>query len=60
MGFRTNKFLTEAYDANINKEAADLEHKQMVRKNIVEAVTLRLKDFHDLLLNPPKVFLEIS
>lgn len=55
MGFRTNKFLNETYDANINKEAADLEHKQMVRNNIVEAVTLRLKDFHDLLLNPPKV-----
>lgn len=54
MGFRTNKFLNETYDANINKEAADLEHKQMVRNNIVEAVTLRLKDFHDLLLNPPK------
>lgn len=59
MGFRSNKFLSETYDANINKEAADLEHKQIVRKNIVEAVTLRLKDFHDLLLNPPKVLLEV-
>ncbi|RZC37515.1 serine/threonine-protein phosphatase 6 regulatory subunit 3, partial [Asbolus verrucosus] len=42
------------YNSNINDEAIDIEHKERVVKSTTEAILGHLKDFHDLLLNPPK------
>jgi hypothetical protein len=42
------------YNSNINDEAIDIEHKERVVKSTTESILGRLKDFHDLLLNPPK------
>ncbi|XP_050314209.1 serine/threonine-protein phosphatase 6 regulatory subunit 3 isoform X2 [Anthonomus grandis grandis] len=42
------------YSVNINYEAADMEHKQKIIKNTTEAIAGVVKEFHMLLLEPPK------
>ncbi|XP_066256596.1 serine/threonine-protein phosphatase 6 regulatory subunit 3 isoform X2 [Euwallacea similis] len=54
-GFRCAiNIATTLYNSNINDEAADFEHKQKIVRDVVEAISLRIKDFHQLLLDPPK------
>lgn len=44
------------YNSSSYDEANDLEHRQKVTQSTVKAIQRRLKDFHNLLLDPPKVF----
>lgn len=43
------------YNYNINDEASDLEHRQKITSNTSQAIKLRVKDFHSILVDPPKV-----
>lgn len=43
------------YNFNINDEASDLEHRQKITSNTSQAIKLRVKDFHSILVDPPKV-----
>lgn len=43
------------YNYNINDEASDLEHKQQITLNTSQAIKVRIKNFHSILLDPPKV-----
>lgn len=42
------------YNPNINEDLMDMEQKQRIVFNTTETICTRLKDFHELLLNPPK------
>ncbi|XP_008200387.1 serine/threonine-protein phosphatase 6 regulatory subunit 3 isoform X2 [Tribolium castaneum] len=42
-----------SYNSNINDEAIDIEHKEKVIKSTTEAILGHIKDFHELLINPP-------
>ncbi|XP_076263224.1 phosphatase 6 regulatory subunit 1-like protein fmt isoform X2 [Rhynchophorus ferrugineus] len=42
------------YNSSINDESMDVEQKQRIVIVVTEAICSRLKDFHDLLKNPPK------
>ncbi|KAG5873024.1 hypothetical protein JTB14_012624 [Gonioctena quinquepunctata] len=42
------------YSSNINDEASDIEQKQKIIHNTTQAIKERVKDFHDILLDPPK------
>ncbi|KAJ8985553.1 hypothetical protein NQ317_019937 [Molorchus minor] len=41
------------YDSNINEEAGDIEQKQKIIFNTTQAIRVRIKDFHNLLVDPP-------
>lgn len=43
------------YNSNINEEASDIEQKQKIIFNVTRAICTRIKDFHDILVEPPPV-----
>lgn len=43
------------YNSSSYDEASDLEHRQKVTQSTVKTIQKRLKEFHNLLLDPPKV-----
>lgn len=43
------------YNSNINEEASDIEQKQKIIFNTTQAIRSRVKDFHNILLDPPRV-----
>ncbi|CAG9763286.1 unnamed protein product [Ceutorhynchus assimilis] len=45
---------TSIYSTNMSEEPVDLEHRQKVVRDTTEAIAFRIKDFHNLLLEPPK------
>lgn len=51
-GFRSTSTI---YSGNVNEDSADTEHKQKVLRTTTEAIAARIKDFHQLLIEPPKV-----
>lgn len=42
------------YNSSSYDETNDLEHRQKVTQSTVKTIQKRLKDFHNLLINPPK------
>nr|CAH7754764.1 unnamed protein product [Callosobruchus chinensis] len=46
--------LNQTYSSNINEEASDIEQKQKIVQNTTQAICCRIKDFHNLLIEPPK------
>ncbi|VEN40012.1 unnamed protein product [Callosobruchus maculatus] len=46
--------LNQTYSSNINEEASDIEQKQKIILNTTRAIYCRIKDFHNLLIEPPK------
>ncbi|CAH1990070.1 unnamed protein product [Acanthoscelides obtectus] len=46
--------LNQTYSTNINEEATDIEQKQKIIQNTTQAICCRIKDFHNLLIEPPK------
>ncbi|KAL1518299.1 hypothetical protein ABEB36_001941 [Hypothenemus hampei] len=54
-GFRSVAYLMKnIYNSNLNDEDVDYEQKQRVLHSTSDAIVPKIKDFHDLLLNPPK------
>lgn len=43
------------YNSNINEEASDIEQKQKIIFNTTQVICARVKDFHNILLDPPNV-----
>ncbi|KAJ8945940.1 hypothetical protein NQ318_016768 [Aromia moschata] len=41
------------YNSNISEEASDIEQKQKIIFNTSQTIRTRIKDFHNLLLDPP-------
>ncbi|CAH0547223.1 unnamed protein product [Brassicogethes aeneus] len=49
-----SKYMQNIYSTNINDEANDIELKQKIIFNTTQSIRKRVKDFHNLLLDPPK------
>lgn len=44
------------YNSN-HDDPNEMEERQKIMKNITSAILTRLKEFHDLLIDPPKVII---